>query len=211
MRIYTIFPDALREPQKPGVPYPLGEHGENLASVLREMRREGAAFFPDLIKAMSKVVPGVHDVQVIQAGGYLVVKLKHLVSEAGADAAWFELSQESDGTLRVLGLLTALFQEPSPSLIAIEEPELTIHPGALAVLADILKEAAQRTQIILTTHSPDLIDCLPLESLRAVQSVGGVTAVGIVTQHQREAVMKGLFSAGELHRIEGLEPARSRE
>ena len=73
--------------------------------------------------------------------------------------------------MRLLGLLTALYQERPPSLIGIEEPELTIHPGAQAVLADVMVEATLRTQVLVTTHSPDLIDRLPIESLRAVQIV----------------------------------------
>ncbi len=205
MRFYHIFPNVFREPQKPGRPYPLGEHGENLAAVLRDMIKHDGRFLPDLRDALGKVVPGICDVQVSQVGGYLVTKLKHAVEGGNGKGAWFDLSQESDGTLRLLGILVALFQDPVPSLIAMEEPELIIHPGALAVLADLLKEATQRTQILITTHSPDLMDHLPVESLRAVESVGGVTNVGMVAAHQREAVRQGLFSAGELHRIEGLE------
>lgn len=211
MRFYHIFPNVIREPQRPGSPYPLGEHGENLASVLRDMIKEDGHFFPDLRDALAKVVPGVCDVQVTQVGGYLVVKLKHTVEGGNGKGAWFDLSQESDGTLRLLGLLVALFQDPVPSLIAIEEPELTIHPGALAVLADLLQEATQRTQILITTHSPELIDHLPVESLRAVEAVWGVTKAGEVADHQREAVRRGLFSAGELHRMEGLERAKAAE
>lgn len=210
MRFYHIFPPMLREPQKPGNPYPLDEHGENLASVLREMIRSNSPYLPDLRDALSKVVPGVCDVQVSQVGGYLVGKLKHEGAEGDGSRALFDLSQESDGTLRLIGLLVALFQHPSPSLIAIEEPELTIHPGALAVLADLLREATRRTQILVTTHSPDLIDRISVEDIRAVEVISGVTTVAMVADHQREAVRTGLFSPGELHRMEGLKQAEAK-
>lgn len=211
MRFYHIFPPMLREPQKPGNPYPLDEHGENLVSVLREMIRSNSPYLPDLRDALSKVVPGVCDVQVSQVGGYLVGKLKHEGAEGNGSRALFDLSQESDGTLRLIGLLVALFQHPSPSLIAIEEPELTIHPGALAVLADLLREATRRTQIVVTTHSPDLIDRISVEDIRAVESIGGITTVAMVAAHQREAVRRGLFSPGELHRMEGLASAATKK
>ena len=83
---------------------------------------------------------------------------------------------------------------------------MTIHPGALAVLADVTVEAASRTQVLATTHSPDLIDRLPIESLRAVQIRDGCTEVGPVSETQTDAVLKGLFTTGELHSMEGLVP-----
>ena len=84
---------------------------------------------------------------------------------------------------------------------------MAIHPGALAVLADVMVEAASRTQVLVTTHSPDLIDRLPVESLRAVQMEDGCTKVGPVSATQAEAVREGLFTSGELHSMEGLEPS----
>ena len=171
------------------------------------MIKSHSSFLPDLREALGSVVPGVTDVQVTQVSGYLVVKLRHQRTGGNGTGAWFDLSQESDGTLRLLGLLVALLQEPSPSVLAIEEPELTIHPGALANLADLLTEATRRAQIIITTHSPDLIDHVPLESLRAVEACDGVTTVGPVADHQKNAVKNGLFSPGDLHRMESLQQA----
>ena len=68
-----------------------------------------------------------------------------------------KLTLMSSGTLYALGLVAVALQDPAPSLIAIEEPELNIHPGALEAIADILNIAAQRTQVVVTTHSPDLL------------------------------------------------------
>jgi predicted ATPase len=66
----------------------------------------------------------------------------------------------SDGTLRYLSLLAILLHPNPPPLICIEEPELGLHPDILPTLIDLLKEAAQKTQIIITTHSADLVDAL---------------------------------------------------
>ena len=64
----------------------------------------------------------------------------------------------SDGTLRFIALLTALCHPDPPDLVCIEEPELALHPDAMPMLADLLESASERTQIIATTHSPDLVD-----------------------------------------------------
>ena len=135
-------------------------------------------------------------------GGYLVIRLKH---GAGPEGDWFDLSQESDGTVRLLALLIALHQQHPLTLLGIEEPELTVHPGALSVLADLINEAALRSQIIVTTHSPDFVDCVTeyraIENLRIVELVDGATQVANVASGQVEAVKENLFSPGELHRM----------
>lgn len=66
----------------------------------------------------------------------------------------------SDGTLRYLSLLTILLDPNPPPLIGIEEPELGLHPDVVFDLASLLVEASERTQLIVTTHSPTLIDAL---------------------------------------------------
>ena len=199
---YAIFPNSLREPQKPSSEYPLSEHGENLASVLRAMCRRRDDTKADLCAALSRVVEGISDIRVRQVGGYLVTELEH--ARPGDRSPWFELAQESDGTLRMLGLLVALQQTPPRGFIAIEEPELTIHPGAVGMLSDLIMEAATRSQILVTTQSPDFIARVPAESLRVVERVEGVTKIGVVSEAQRETINEELFTAGDLLRIEGL-------
>jgi predicted ATPase len=66
----------------------------------------------------------------------------------------------SDGTLRYLCLLAVLCHPEPPPLVCIEEPELGLHPDVMAKLAELMKEASQRTQLIVTTHSEALIDAL---------------------------------------------------
>ena len=137
-------------------------------------------------------------------GGHLVLKFGHSNIAANKEV-WLDAAQESDGTLRMLALLTAIYQRRRPSLLGIEEPELAIHPGVLAALADTLEEASLRTQIVITTHSPDLIDRFPIGCIRAVEFVDGETKVGEVSKRQASAVRKRLFTLGELHSMEGLE------
>ena len=205
--LYHIFPNSLRDPQKVADSHPLATGGENLASTLRDMIQKKSRFLPDLKDSLTFAVPGVRDIRVSHAGSYYVIELNHQRDDGNGAGSWFDLSHESDGTVRLLALLTALFQDPAPSLIGLEEPELAIHPGAMAVLSDTMKEAALRGQVLVATHSPDLIERLPIENIRAVTAEHGSTRVGKVAEHQLESIREHLFSAGELHSMEGLQPA----
>lgn len=205
LRFYSIYPNTLREPQKPLNESRLLERGENLASVLREFKRGKNRWLPDLKFVLSRAIDGVNDVQVRQVGGFLVTELQHAdEQDEKGRAHWFELAQESDGTLRILGLLVALYQDPPPPFIAIEEPELTLHPGALAIISDVLREAVGRCQVLITTQSPDLISHFPPEELRVVERRSGMTTISPVSGRQIDIVNKQLFTTGDLLRIEGL-------
>lgn len=198
MSFYNILPNELTEPQKPANPYPLDEHGENLASVLRKLGRKR-----ELERALASVLGDISNYQVSQVGGYLVTKLRH-ESPEGERAPLFELAQESDGTLRLLGILTALYQDPPRTLIALEEPELTIHPGAMALLWEEILSVIPGTQVLLTTHSPDLMDLCEAEQLRVVEKIDGATHVGPIAQEQRRIIRKRLFAPGQLLQAQGL-------
>jgi predicted ATPase len=127
----------------------------------------------------------------------------------------FEAASMSDGTLRALATLvasrqmisTALGEEPM-QLIGIEEPETSLHPGATAALVEGLREATQHTQVLLTTHSADLLDHLDLErdQLLVVEGRRGVTSIAQADPASREAIAEHLYSAGELLRMDQLEP-----
>ncbi len=205
---YSVFPNTLRIPQKQTNSVTLSEDGQNLATILQSIQKSGR-FYTDLVPTLKRVVEGVNDVRVVEAGGYLVTEIKHEIKNDVP--VWFPLAQESDGTLRVLGLLTAFYQETPHALIAIEEPESSIHPGALAVLSDVIKEAATRNQVIITTQSPDLISHFRADELRVVERVDGQTRIGPIDEVQRETINDQLFSAGDLLRIEGLHVSSQEE
>lgn len=82
----------------------------------------------------------------------------------------------SDGTLRYLCLLAILCHPSPPPLVCIEEPELGLHPDAMPTLAALLKEASERTQLVVTTHSDVLVDAMtdtPEAVLVAQKSAAG--------------------------------------
>ena len=198
-----VFPHVIRDPHNQTSGERLDEHGDNLASVLHDIGRSSGSF-RGLIEALSLALPGITDVRSRLIGGYLALKFKHS-NIAGDEGIWLDAAQESDGTLRMLGLLTAIHQPRRPPLLGIEEPELAIHPGVLPILADEFQEASLRMQVMITTHSPDFIDRFPVEYIRSVEFVDGETRVGKISERQASAVRDRLFTPGELHRMEGLE------
>ena len=91
-----------------------------------------------------------------------------------------------------------------------EEPENGIYPGALALLADEFKAApaAGRGQVILTTHSPKLLDHFPADEIRVVVLDGFQTSIGRISQEQQESLKEQLLEPGELLTVD---PARIAE
>lgn len=204
--VYSLFPNTLRAAQKPNPVKPMTASGDNWASTLKGLDKE--EWGGELCAALQRITGDIDDYRVVQAGGYVIPELRHGTGGNGK-GIWRGAAQESDGTLRIAAMLTALLQQPAPALIGFEEPELSVHPGALPVLFDFLVEASKRTQIILTTHSPELMDLFDIEDIRVVQRTGGVTTVSRVEERQRDLVRKRLLSTSELLHAEGLRPEGS--
>ena len=129
----------------------LDEGGENLPLVLSHLH---GAHKQRLLEALRKLFDGIVDFQCPVTGGTVSLFLE----ESGNRS--IPATRLSDGTLRYLCLLAVLLHPEPPSLIGIEEPELGLHPDLLPTLADLLVEASERTQLIVTTHSDVLVDAL---------------------------------------------------
>jgi predicted ATPase len=114
----------------------------------------------------------------------------------------------SDGTLRALATLVALFQSASVPLAALEEPAATLHPAAAAVLLDALLEAATFRQILVTSHNADLLDSpqVKLANVLAVLAENGNTRIGPLDAVGAEALEQQLHTAGELLRMDQVRP-----
>lgn len=201
---YSIFPDALRVPQKYDPRRPMDRHGANWVSILKDQPE--ASWKPDLVTVLHKLTGDLADVKFEHVAGFLVLQFKHERDPSAKRKQWFDAAQESDGTLRVAGMMAALLQQPRPELVAIEEPELTVHPGAIRLLYDYIREASVGGQVVLTTHSPDLLSLLSADEVRVVDRVGDETRIAPLDEAQRAVVTRGLFSLGEVMRSEGLRP-----
>lgn len=157
MRVYSEWAfgrnTPARLPQDAALPNDfLMQSGKNLGLVLNRLRREPKAK-DEFLKALHELYEGVVDFDVIIEGGTVQV----ILQEGDIIVPSIRLS---DGTLRYLCLLAILCHPKPPPLICLEEPELGLHPDILPGLAELLRMASKRCQLIVTTHSDVLVDAL---------------------------------------------------
>jgi predicted ATPase len=212
MGFYNLSPNAIRELQPADPGEVLKRDGSNLASVLSLMERENETSHESVVRYLSKIVPGVEGVEVKHVGTKETLEFRQLV---GANKSpWrFFAENMSDGTLRALGVLAALFQSANGgarkvSFVGIEEPEVALHPGAADVLRDALRAASHKTQVAVTSHSPDLLDDKDIQdtNILAVVNRQGETIIGALDEASRSSIRDRLYTAGELLRVNQLEP-----
>ena len=142
-----------RQPQPADLPNDfLLEDGRNLGLMLNRLMRE-PGIKVQILETIRQLYEGVIDLDISIEGGTVQV----FVQEGNIIVPATRLS---DGTLRFLCLLSILCHPNPPPLVCIEEPELGLHPDVLPVLSDLLREASQRCQLIVTTHSDLLVDTL---------------------------------------------------
>ncbi len=204
-RFSSIFPNTLREPSRPDTDYILKESGVNWASVVKSLRKneEGKHALARILEMMQVVMPSLQEISVRTVGSYLVPEFRVKDGQTSTIHA-FDPVQLSDGTLRIFGILLALYQTPPPPFIALEEPEQTIHPAILAMLAEAFREVSERTQLLVTSHSPYLVDHFQPEEIRIVSMHEGKTRISPIKTSQLESVKENLISLQELMMAEGL-------
>jgi predicted ATPase len=131
----------------------LNENADNLVHVLNRMDKDGSidkvtAYLRRFYDRFDRLIPSI-------AGGTVQLFVREKGLSDAIPATWL-----SDGTLRLLYLLSILCNRNAPSLVCLEEPELGMHPDALHLIAEALVEASERMQLVVTTHSEVLIDAL---------------------------------------------------
>jgi len=210
IRRYSVQPEQLREWQDldPAEGRTLNSDGSNAASVLRRLRNENEEFYKRICRLLSNVIPGVESVEPKELGQGQKEMLVFRQQMKGQRHPWsFSALNMSDGTLRVLGILLSVYQPESAPIIAIEEPESTIHPAAADTLMDILIDGSYRSQVLITTHSPDILDNKRLNDsqILVVESIEGTANITPLTQSVRKIVQERLYTPGELLRTGELE------
>lgn len=143
----------------------LSSNGDNLGTVLHEIlnRFNFRSTAEELRAFLGAAYPWFEEITCETTFGAPPQVLVR-VRERGMSRA-MELWELSDGMLRFLCLATALLNPVPPTLIAIDEPELGLHPGLLPVVAEMIRAASERTQVLVTTHSPDLLDCFGIDDI----------------------------------------------
>ena len=209
MGFYSLNLDKIKDLQAPDPGDLLTRDGSNLASVFKQL----SPSVKERIKEyLATVVPSVDKIEARKFGPKEGLVFTQNVTRS-EDPQRLLANNMSDGTLRALGIFVALFQgnndlKKRVPLVGIEEPEIALHPAAAGVLLDALREAADETQIIITSHSPDLLDDKDLdpESILAVEACNGNTAIAPIDEAGRSVVRDRLYTTGELLRIHQLQP-----
>ncbi len=209
MSFYNLNPREIAAMQKPDAGELLAREGWNSASVFAKLPE---ATKDEIANYLARIVPGVSGVDSKVLGSQETLEFRQGVK--GQEHPWrFLAANMSDGTLRAFGVLLALFQGSgrngeAPPLVGLEEPEVALHPAAASVLLSALREASNISQVVVTSHSPDLLDDsnIPDESILAVESRDGVTVIGPVDEAGRSVLRDKLFTPGELLRQNQLTP-----
>jgi predicted ATPase len=216
MGFYNINPDQLRDMQPPTASTLLTRDGSNIADVLGRIWEQYPTARLRVEQYLAAIVPGVRRVNVRTVGPRRTLEFEQQASESFGERHRFPAMSMSDGTLRALGILVALFQggmdgNSDVSLVGIEEPESALHPAAAGILLDSLREASTHTQVIITSHSADLLDNdeIPTDAILAVALDNGGTTIGPLDDVGRSVLRDHLFTAGELLRQDQLRPSEA--
>ena len=210
MAFYNLDLRSLKRPETRTLGERLGPHGEYLGSVLDHLEAVYPVAKARVDEYMKNLVSDLSSIHKHYVGSNLTVGMD---LHAGAeDHQRFSSAEMSDGTLRSAAVLSALFQpwalEGRIPLVAIEEPETSIHPAGAGVLFDAMLEASSWVQVVASSHSGDLLDRddLPSESVLAISSDHGQSAMGKIDEAGRNALRDALFTTGELLRAGQLFP-----
>jgi predicted ATPase len=151
----------------------LKEDGANLAPVLLRLREEEPRYYARIVETIRQIAPYFTDFELQASNGSLLLQWR----ERGTDLI-FGAHQASDGTLRVMALVTLLLMPPAalPRLIILDEPELGLHPFAISVVAGLLQAISHTRQVILATQSMTLIDYFTPEDLVVLDRPGRETS-----------------------------------
>lgn len=176
---YKLIPQVMRQANPVGAPAHLDESGANLSSWLMMLQTRHQDQFFRISSAVSDVLPDVARLftwPTPQSTVFLAANERSLASPVG-------VSEMSDGELCFIALLSLVFspEQYGAPLLCIEEPENFLHPKLLHALVDLANQRrrelgeARSAQVIVTTHSPQLLDRLQLEDVIVVDRRDGAT------------------------------------
>ncbi len=212
MSFYSFVPEEMREGDKRPRER-LSRHGSNIANVLYALEERDPAVVDLIEDYLRQVVPGIESIETETSGRRRVLRFDQEAEGYENDPWSFYGDSMSDGTLQALGVLTAIFQtsgdtSTSSKLVGIEEPEASLHPGAADVLVDALDDASESRQILVTSHSPDLLDNRNLseDQILAVVSRVDISRIGPIDEASKSALRDELSTVGELLRKDYLHP-----
>jgi len=170
----------------------LSPTGDNIPIVAQYIYQEHPEIFAEILQRMKQRVPGISNVEAKEIeGGSLILKFQ---DQAFKDP--FVDLYVSDGTIKMFAYLILLFDPKPHPLLCVEEPENQLYPTLLRELAEEFASYAHRGgQVFVSTHSPDFLNAVPLDSIFWLTKIQGVTKVEKAADHE---VLRNLIAAGDL-------------
>lgn len=198
-RVFNVDVERARKPGRFALE-PIASDASNLAAALLSLQRDHEDVYMDLLDDARAMIPGFVGIEFADVGGAEPAVAVKIV-EAGLRDSTF-LADASFGTVRLLALLALLYDPQPPPLTCIEEIDHGLHPYLFDRLVDRLREASQRTQLLIATHSPALVNRLaPRELIVVERAPDGSTRLPAMSQRsirEKEAALEGRMQLGEL-------------
>lgn len=168
----------------------------NIGAFLLKLKNQHNAEYKEIVNAIRLVTPFFDDFELEPrtSGAKEEVNISWLQKGSDFPMQPYHLS---DGSIRFICLATALLQPNPPSTIIIDEPELGLHPAAIDVLAELIQQASQRTQVIVATQSPALIDQFAIEDIVVVNRKDGASTFERLNEEDFSQWLES-YSVGEL-------------
>jgi len=168
--------------------------GSNIAPFLFRLMFNENAIYQEIVDAVRLVSPFFDDFA-LKPDSQEKIRLNW--RQKGMHDYPMRPNQLSDGSIRFICLATALLQPEPPATIIIDEPELGLHPSAISILAEMIRNTAKRTQLIIATQSPALIDNFEVENVVVVNRKDGATTFERLKEKDFTSWLEN-YSVGEL-------------
>ncbi|MDE2718918.1 MAG: AAA family ATPase, partial [Chloroflexota bacterium] len=144
----------------------LKEDAGNIAPFLLRMREDEASYYQRIVDTVRLILPFFSDFELEPENGHLLLVWR----ERNSDQV-FDVSQASDGMLRVIALVALLLQPEKslPDVLILDEPELGLHPSAITVIGGLIRAVSTKAQVIVATQSAALVDCFEAADIVVVE------------------------------------------
>jgi predicted ATPase len=170
--------------------------GSNIAPYLMGLQKSSSSIYNEIIDAIRLVIPFFDNFNLEPETFGEKQKVNLSWRQKGADYP-MQPYHFSDGSIRFICLATALLQPEPPATIIIDEPELGLHPSAISILAELIQSASKRTQLIVATQSPTLIDNFAVENVIVVNRKDGESTFERLREKDFNVWLEN-YSVGEL-------------
>ncbi|MEU1759812.1 AAA family ATPase [Micromonospora sp. NPDC005223] len=199
-RVFDVDVPAARQPAQEEISDRLSGDASNLAAFLFYLARDHSDRFAELHRDVRAFLPGVESLEFTPIGGAGSGVVLNLV-ETGLRGST-RLREASFGSIRALALLALLYDPAPPQLTCIEEIDHGLHPHVLDRIVELLRQASARTQFLIATHSPALVNRLKPDELivceRGADSSSRIPAIDPETVRTMERELRGEIGLGEL-------------